>query len=1147
MTLVDAKTHPGGMAAIGLGAEEVQPFLSTGVCVGCENSPKSVTLTGDKKALEHVMNNIKTAEPDTLVRALQVDRAYHSHHMDQVAHRYLTLLQSKIKPKGLQTPFYSSVYARKLASGEELGPAYWVENLVSPVRFHGAVADIVASMPATKTFVEIGPHSALAGPIRQILQSVQSSDDYINVLTRRKDSHAEFLRAVGQLWLARQPVNLQKIIGPGKFLTDLPLYPWQYGEAQPLWFESRLAREYRLREFPHHDLLGSRVLESTAQSPAWRNLLRLESVPWIKEHEVAGDVVLPGVAYVAMVGEAIRQLTGSTAFTARQIHVKAPLVLSEEGASEVVTQLHRMQLTDSLDSDYYDWSVSSYENGHWIKHAFGHVRAGAERARNAVEIDLQPRRLSAPAWYRQMRSLGLEYGPRFRGLQELTAHPVAPRVTASLALKTHEGESLYAIHPEALDCLAQSLAPAAARGLTKDFTKLAIPTYIDEFYVSPPSRKDVQVRTDIIEQQHSAQIGNIVAVCQGEVVVEIKGFQLSTISDGDDDNNEVDPHAAVELEWKEDLNLTDISTLIWPAEDRSKIHSLLDKFAALCMMETSDRLQGVQPSRPHLSQFYGWLVGVKDEIAHGHFAGLDLSEVREISALSTASRQALHDELYAQLQDTIAFAPATAMHRITRACRQIFDGSEEELGLLLQDDILHRIYDFSQNSEYSGFLDLLAHRKPTLKILEIGAGTGGTTNTILPVLKSASGERLYASYTYTDISSGFFPAAKERFKEYSNIDFAILDISKNPADQGFAEALGSYDLVVACNVLHATPSLKETLANMRKLVHPRGRIFLQELSPATKWINFIMGVLPGWWLGAQDSRASEPYVDSKRWNEELSHAGFSQFTAVHDGYLNNNIVCMAAPVDPREKRITLLASANHNSPQSIRQLEDALARAGYKIDKYALGQSAGLRVGQDVLAVLDLDGPFFDSMSENEFADLQNLTKLAKDGQCGILWVTGVCQVGSQPDPRYAPVVGLARVLRTEMGLDFGVLEVDDLTPSTLGNVVPRVMEEFQKRIIEPDVNPETEFAHVDGKTLISRYHFVVVGDELKTLDEADTLVRKLEQRKPGLASTLYWQPRQRKALNSQQVRISVKAVGVNFKVLPPPPPRCLQGGPVLR
>jgi acyl transferase domain-containing protein len=66
------------MAAVGLGAEQVQEYLEPGVLIGCENSPSSVTLTGDKEILDQVVAKIKRDDPSMLARALQVDRAYHS-------------------------------------------------------------------------------------------------------------------------------------------------------------------------------------------------------------------------------------------------------------------------------------------------------------------------------------------------------------------------------------------------------------------------------------------------------------------------------------------------------------------------------------------------------------------------------------------------------------------------------------------------------------------------------------------------------------------------------------------------------------------------------------------------------------------------------------------------------------------------------------------------------------------------------------------------------------------------------------------------------------------------------------------------------------------------------------------------------------
>ena len=77
-TLGLGKTHPGGMAAIGLGREQVTTYLRSGVNIGCENSPSSVTLTGDIAILKEIMASIQHDTPDVLVRQLQVECAYHS-------------------------------------------------------------------------------------------------------------------------------------------------------------------------------------------------------------------------------------------------------------------------------------------------------------------------------------------------------------------------------------------------------------------------------------------------------------------------------------------------------------------------------------------------------------------------------------------------------------------------------------------------------------------------------------------------------------------------------------------------------------------------------------------------------------------------------------------------------------------------------------------------------------------------------------------------------------------------------------------------------------------------------------------------------------------------------------------------------------
>lgn len=727
--------------------------------------------------------------------------------MQELASRYLHLMPDVSTPNDPQVPFYSSVTCEKIRHGAELGTQYWVDNLTSPVRFSTAVNKILLDEPGRKTFVEIGPHGSLAGPVRQILKAASATNaEYTSVLTRSHDSHASLLRALGELWSGNHSLDLSAVFGTGgTFLTDLPLYPWHYEE--PLWNESRLAREWRLREFPHHDILGSRVLESsTDHAPSWRNLLRADVVPWVKDHEIAGDVVFPGVGYAAMAGEAVRQLAGARDFTVRRVSISAAMILARDAAAlEVVTQMHRMQLTSSSESSWYSFSVSSHQNGGWLRHASGEVRAGQgveRRLTAAPDIASLPRLVSAKAWYRKFRSMGIEYGPRFLGLRDMTADTREPQLVASVTNDVRDGESPYAIHPAALDCILQAVAPAVSHGLTRRMGAVGIPSYIEEMYVSPPASPEMTIHVVASDSPRTAYTANAEVVSNGELVARVKGVQMSFIGDSGNDAEE-DLHAAVELEWKEDISLMDPAPLIRQSKNRQDVHALLDRFSTICMLETNHRLTGISPTRPHLEKYCDWLSSIAAEITAGRYS--PQGEDNPIDNMNSQGRENTIAALHAQLMQTEAHAAAEAIHRITSDCISICEGTSDALALLLDDNVLHDLYDFMQNSDYATFLDLVAHQRPNTKILEIGAGTGGTTATILPAFQSAYGERMYSSYTYTDVSAGFFPAARERFKGYDSVEYAVLDISKNPLEQGFEPE--SFDFIVACNV--SSPAMKD--------------------------------------------------------------------------------------------------------------------------------------------------------------------------------------------------------------------------------------------------------------------------------------------------------------------------------------------------
>ncbi|KAF6220309.1 hypothetical protein HO133_003441 [Letharia lupina] len=1113
-TLGLGKIHRGGMAAIGLGRDQVTQYLRTGVIIGCENSQSSTTLTGDIDTLEQIMATIQEDRPEVLVRALHVECAYHSHHMKTVEAKYRTLLGKAIHAKEPTVPFYSSVTGGLLKNGEILSTSYWVQNLTSPVLFLSAVSAIIGSLSQPLAFLEIGPHSALAGPIRQIIRKEAKDAHYVSTLVRNEDALTSLLKTAGELWISNVDVNFDSVNPPGEFLTDLPTYPWNYDGQY--WYESRLSKEWRLRKFPHHDLLGARLVETSEVDPTWRNMLRLDNVPWIQDHEIAQDILLPAAGYIAMIGEAIRQLTDLEDYTVRAVDFISALIMNEGKPVEVQTHLRKARLTTTLDSEWYEFSIASLNGTTWIKHCVGQVRGGAEFKLPVPTIEPCQRKVPTSTWYRVMARFGLNYGPRFRGLSEISAHVSERKAVATLNDSLGEKETPYQLHPATLDSSFQLFSCAAFNGVGRLFTKLSIPTHIEEFYIKP-AKESIAIQAEAESSPTGTLAGNLVGVSAGELVMNLKGLKMTPLGDNNEGQND-DPHAAVELEWKSDVNLLDATQLMRPAKDITKCHLLVEKLALACMIESIVQLQGVQTTHPHLDKFRAWLDTRREMAIGGQYPNID--DCAMIAGLDSTQRTNMIENLLAQSLDTEAAAVATAIHRISKHSRDIFLGTTDPLDILMEDDILTKVYDFMQLWDYTDFFELLGHYKPDMKILEIGAGTGGTTSTIIPHLKSAYGERMFGSYKYTDISAGFFVAAKERFKDVQGLDYAILDVSQDPIQQGFEPE--SFDLIVATNVLHATPKLSETLSNVRKLLHPHGRLFLQELDPSTRWINYVMGVLPGWWLGEDDDRPLEPYVNPERWDKELKSAGFGGVDAVaYDGHLLNNIIAMPAR-EEKSKRITILSRGE--SSQHSRGIIQQLRERSFELDFCTLDQVP--KPGQDIVSLLDTEAPFLYSATEESFSTFKSFVSHIQGA--GVLWVTEAAQNGCR-DPNYSLILGMARTIRTEFLMDFATLELESFDDAAACKATADVLQEFQHRVRDQDNDPVLEYAFSDGRVQVGRYHWVSVSKELLSAKH-HSYPRKLEIGRPGILHTLAWRQQEPFDLKGDFVEIETRAVGLNFK-----------------
>lgn len=1109
------QTKPGAMAAVGMSWDEVSGFLNPPrVVVACENSPKSVTLSGDSEEVQATITRIKEAHPDVTAKLLKVEKAYHSYHMREVGPEYSAALRRDVEGKPPSIPFFSSVTGSGKPEEVALDAKYWQRNLESPVLFKTAVTAVLGQIE-NPAFFEVGPHPALAGPVRQIMAQAEKASPYFGAMERGSDCAESFLVALGKLFELNVPVDFKKLIPTGSCLPDLPRYPWDHKSTY--WRESRISQEWRDREFPAHPLLGLRQLESTSLEPSFRNMLLLDNASWLRDHKIEDNVIFPCAGYVSMVGEGIRQISGSQdSFTLRNIVLSAALVLPEDTTTEIVTTFRPVRLTDSLNSQWWDFTIASHNGNIWMKHCTGQVSGDKVEPVKKPEEDSLPRKVQRRKYYDVLSRAGIEYGPHFQRLEDIRTGTLEESAAARVTSDVCGDEEYYHIHPAVIDACIQSGPLAATKGRVEAKHYRRVPTKIDRVTVhrcAPTAAFTVSSSAVFINGSGDV-ISRSQCISDGIIALDMEGAKLSPLEDAEEPGTDK-PMTSARLTWGPHIDFLDVRRLIKPEVPRHLYTPTLDEIARLCMVYAERRIAGAQTTLPHMAKYMDW---IKRQVhSYGDHSPLlildDASIKRKISALVE------------KLTGTPVEDCATAVQKVVNSIEGILSGETDALELLLADNTLTKLYVATDAVDRAQFIRHLAHTKPNLRILEIGAGTGASTASMLKHLVLPTGQPLYSKYGFTDISSAFFVAAKELFKDYRNIEYRVLDISQAPSEQGFEEE-DRFDLIIATNVLHATKSLNETLKNVHALLSPGGRLLLHELDSPSKWPNFIFGTLPGWWYGAPDGRPDEPYITPARWETELKNSGFNGLDAVvldaEEGYQLNAIM-VASPESERKtvnKTVSILydESSTHLTP-----LSRALEARGFTTQPYKIGEE--LPAGQDIISLLDGTKPFFKDIEESRLAQIQNV--LNNLGQSGLFWLTQPSHIQCQ-DPNYAQVIGTARTIRTEMLLDFATCEVDHLG-SSLEKVVD-VFSNFQHRLETEVFKPEYEFAICDGTVNVGRIYPFSLPDELSATAVSDERI-SLDMSKPGRLNTMGWVPQQKKVLRSDDVEVELHAAGLNFKV----------------
>ena len=615
-------TAKGSMMAVGLGEVDVAKYIEQTrrglISVGCVNSGENTTISGDEPAIDE-LKELLDAE-SIFNRKLKVDTAYHSHHMKKVSDEYLrSIAHIKAGIPRSHVRFFSSVSGIERSSG--FGPSYWVENLVSKVRFSDALqqickAGLASSSAGASTglpvhlFIELGPHSALAGPTRQTITGLKNDKfkySYAPSLLRGQNALQTVLAAAGQLFENGYAVDLEKAIAlhasgkPTRTISDLSPYPWDH--SSKYWNESFLSKDHRLRAHPYHDLLGLRVVNSTIHEPSWRNILDIKTLPWLRDHQVDGFIIYPGAAYLCMALEGVRQITADRGITSmiskfimRNVSFSKSVVIPDirpDGLpSEVEIQMTLRPVKNINDRN--SWEIfrilSLSPEGTWSEHCSGLIKAEFVTAVDEVEgrreedfqhaaalsklkgmQDSCTTELDQDLLYSEFSVNGNVFGPHFANVTSarLCGEPgnfcgvsniTIPDIAKSMP---KEYQRPHILHPVTLDAISHLGIPLYRRHCSAG---PVMPTAMDEVTIaadmsSAPGTRLVVASQMVSEEPKSATMNTMVFQENEDksltLVTNVLGGQLRGVGESQLDQDSSVPFSrkmSYRINWKADVN-----------------------------------------------------------------------------------------------------------------------------------------------------------------------------------------------------------------------------------------------------------------------------------------------------------------------------------------------------------------------------------------------------------------------------------------------------------------------------------------------------------------------------------------------------------------------------------------------------------------
>ena len=1032
-----------------------------------------------------------------------------------------------------------------------------------------------------------------------------------------------FVEAVAAAYEAGLPMRFEGLFaGESRSRIALPVYPFQ---RERYWVEA----PRRQRSGTGHPLLGVRH-DSADGVISFDTDLFPSDPTWLGDHRVFDRLVAPGALYGAMAAAAgAAEAPGAAVVEDFQMRSALVFRGEKDAADGSAEEGRRLQvLLDSSGEDASRrvriLSRGADDDG-WTLHAEGRVSTSPDSARPPATAALDLARLKADLapveltdYYRAKMEVGIDLGPSFRTLKALWSRP--GEALGEVSLPDSVGPSGLDVHPLLLDGCFQVMG--AARGpveageegtyLPFGWDRLALPDRL-------PDRLLCHVRMKGKAGSGHADLPEVITaditLCDigGTPVGTLSGYTvkratrsalLAAVEGVEELLYEVEwrdcavpsgmlpadflpsPSAAASRSQPFSQYLTDEGVEV---ADEIDLQGEMERAAgryALSALETlgweresgaavdpgelRERLE-VLPEHTHLLRRMleilarSGVLQVKDE-------GFSLMVGADDPLPDSMPRAS--EAFLAQVTERFPHAANEIglFRRCAGALPEVLRGSEDPLSLLFGDaeptaGDLYRLAPVwrAANRMIGEVIRTLVDELPDgrrLRVLEVGAGIGSATERFLPEFPADRFDLMY-----TDISAGFFADAEARFGTGgASIDFRVLDIEKDPIDQGFDPH--AYDLVIAANVLHATRHLDETLAHCRALLAPSGLLVALENQRGRGWMDLIFGQLDGWWRFADRYRANHALAGPDVWREALADSGFaaSEVLGVDrseaSGLPDRGVIVAQAPakIDLPEGVWILAADRGGMAASLAAQLaaqNQRVVLAGD--DPEGAGTAAGGEAGivavpvemerreswRSLIEDLPPDVPFAGAVhlvSQDGHGVDATTADMAADARrtaaSALALTQGIADADVVPEKGVWFVTRGAQVLERE--------RTGQLAGAALwgfGRVVAREAPQLQSRMLDlaPDAldaqavlteellfaDSENHIAYRQGRRHAAR--LVRVGSGMERLALPENADWVLAPDEGGAIEALQVQPLTARSLEPNEVRVAVEACGLNF------------------